>query len=70
MKIIIKHLKQTFSVNLTLAAFVKIISERFVVPCTGTDKGAAGRRRARAVGVAAVPNISGRVGEVGEAGVC
>lgn len=39
MKIIIKHLKQTFSVNLTLAAFVKIISERFVVPCAGTDKG-------------------------------
>lgn len=45
MKIIIKHLKQTFSVNLTLAAFVKIISERFVVPCAGTDKGSPDRGR-------------------------
>lgn len=63
MKIIIKHLKQTFSVNLTLAAFVKIISERFVVPCAGTDKGSPGGEGGAEAGL--VPNIS-----QGAGGVC
>lgn len=67
MKIIIKHLKQTFSVNLTLAAFVKIISERFVVPCAGTDKGSpeGGGEAGEEAGVGSVPNIS-----QGAGGVC